>query len=202
MKKTIGLIGVGHVGRALATHLSKAGYSIRVSNRGSAHLLKDFAKEIGPNVIAASAAEAGDSDIVVLSVPWPHLPDAVTNISKRNGQTVIDTSNNILSMNPFTLADIGNQSTGEFVAALVLPAHLVKAFNTLPAAVLASEPVTGNGNRTIVYSGDDAEAKRIASDLIASLGFYPLDLGSLHVGGKLQDAGGPFSRVDLLRVRM
>ena len=199
MKKTIGIIGIGNIGQALAKHLAKAGYSIRISSDKGADTLRELAKKIGPNVIATSAGEAGEADIVILSVPWARLPDAVKKIPKGSGKVVVDTSNNILSMDPFQLADIGSKSTGEFVASLIPGVHLVKAFNTLPAALLASDPVTGGGSRTIVYSGDDSEAKNVAKELIASLGFNPLDLGSLQIGGKLQDIGGPFPMLDLLK---
>ena len=199
MKKTIGIIGIGNIGQALAKHFVRAGYSIRISNSKGADTLKELAKKIGPNVTAASANEAAEADIIVLSVPWANMPDAIKKIPTWTGKIVVDTSNNILSMDPFKLADIGGKSTGELVANLMPGANLVKAFNTLPAALVASDPARGNGNRTIVYSGDDVEAKNVVRELIASTGFNPLDLGGLKIGGKMQDVGGPFSMADLLK---
>ena len=46
-------------------------------------------------------------------------------------------------------------------------------------------------------SGDDADAKKVVSDLIEEIGFCSLDLGSLAVGGRLQQLGGPLAGVNL-----
>ena len=50
--------------------------------------------------------------------------------------------------------------------------------------VLSQPEVTG-GQRTLFYSGDDAEAKAEVRKLLESTGFFPVDLGNLDVGGPL-----------------
>ena len=43
-------------------------------------------------------------------------------------------------------------------------------------------------------AGDDLEAKSIVKGLFDQMGFYPVDLGSLSIGGKMmQFVGGPLS---------
>ena len=52
--------------------------------------------------------------------------------------------------------------------------------------------------RTVLFiSGDDADAKKPVNDLIEEVGFSCVDLGSLAVGGRLQQLGGPLAGVRL-----
>lgn len=56
--------------------------------------------------------------------------------------------------------------------------------------------------KTVLFtSGDDAQAKRVAIDLLAGAGFAPIDLGSLREGGELHEVGAPLSGLDLRLVR-
>jgi 8-hydroxy-5-deazaflavin:NADPH oxidoreductase len=82
--------------------------------------------------------------------------------------------------------DLGGRSSSEVVASLVPGARLVKAFNTLPSALLGQSPQQANGRRVLFYSGDDAEAKAEVGRLIERLGLAGIDLGGLVSGGRLQ----------------
>ena len=66
---------------------------------------------------------------------------------------------------------------------------MVKAFNTLPAAVLASDPAQDGGRRVLFVSGNDASANADTASLIERLGFAPITLGELNQGGLLQQFG-------------
>jgi 8-hydroxy-5-deazaflavin:NADPH oxidoreductase len=56
--------------------------------------------------------------------------------------------------------------------------------------------------RTVIFtSGDDEEAKRIVIELIDSIGFAAVDLGSLTAGGALHQVGAPLSGLDLHLIR-
>jgi hypothetical protein len=56
-----------------------------------------------------------------------------------------------------------SRTSSELLADLVADARLVKAANTLSAAVLASDPHEAGGQRVILISGDDTDAKRTLS---------------------------------------
>ncbi len=49
------------------------------------------------------------------------------------------------------------------------------------------------------YAGEDAEAKKIVSDLIVRVGFAPIDLGGVNEGRQLQFPGGALSIVNLVK---
>ena len=70
-----------------------------------------------------------------------------------NGQVVIDATND------FDPSDLNGRTSSEVVADLVSPARVVKAANTLGAAVLAYDPHVAGGRRVIFLSGDDGAAK-------------------------------------------
>ena len=200
MKRTIGFIGAGQIGKALARHFANAEYNVLLSNSRGRHSLEELAQQLGPNTKAVDVAEAAAADIIVLSVPWSKLKAAVKNIGDWNNRIVIDTTNNILSVNPsLELANLDGQTTGEVVAGLLHNARVVKAFNTVYYKILETSPHETIGNRVIVLSGDNQEAKSTVAEIITSIGFAPVDLGSLRDGGKLQDVGGPLSSIDLVK---
>jgi predicted dinucleotide-binding enzyme len=139
--------------------------------------------------------EASAAGMVVLGVPWPRVPDAVQGL-QWNAQIVIDATND------FDPGDLGGRTSSELVAELVAPARVVKAANTLVAAVLASDPHEAGGQRVIFLSGDDDDAKAEVIALFEGAGFFVVDLGHLIEGGKMQQVHGPLAGVNLVRLPM
>jgi len=77
---------------------------------------------------------------------------------------------------------------------------VVKAANTLRAAVLGSDPGEAGGRRVLFLSGDDEDAKSEVIELFEDAGFSVIDLGDLATGGALQQIGGPLSGLNLIRL--
>ncbi len=50
---------------------------------------------------------------------------------------------------------------------------------------LLPEPAVSGGKRVLFYSGDDTAAKVEVRTLIERTGHFPVDLGSLEIGGPL-----------------
>ena len=74
-------------------------------------------------------------------------------------------------------------------------ARVVKGFNTMLAATLATGGGKPAGERLVLFiSGDDADAKAVVSGLIDDIGFATIDLGSLAEGGRRQQPGGDLYR--------
>ena len=138
---------------------------------------------LGAGVSRWHVVEAAAAGIVAIAVPWTNVPAAVTGL-QWDGQTVIDATN---AWN----ADLGGRTSSEIVADLVPGARLVKAANTLAANVLAADPHEAGGRRVIFLSGDDAPAKAAVVELFDAAGFFPIDLGDLVTGGRMQQLGGP-----------
>lgn len=72
------------------------------------------------------------------------------------------------------------------VVAQALPgAQLVKAFNHLPARVLAEDPDIDGGRRVVFLSSDDESATATVAALVGRLGYAPVNLGKIAEGGLL-----------------
>ena len=198
----IGILGAGNIGRAFAQHLVKAGYRVQLANRRGPASLASLVGELGPNAKAATASEVARLKIVLVAIPWADLPEAMRDLPPWEGRIVIDANNHIIGFEggQIRLADLRGRTSSEVFAEMVPGARVVKALNTLFAELLAQEPRVENGRRVIFISGDDAVSKKTVSDLLESVGFSPIDLGTLSVGGRLQQAGGPLSVINLIRI--
>ena len=109
---------------------------------------------------------------------------------------------NAASIGPegFRPFDLGGRPSSQVVADRLTGARVVKAFNTLPAAVLASDPLTNGGRRMLFVSGDDAPAKQEVAQLIDRLGFVAIDLGDFEMGRRLQQfPGGPLAGINMVQ---
>jgi predicted dinucleotide-binding enzyme len=114
---------------------------------------------------------------------------------------VIDAMN-VASMGPtgFATLDLGGRPSSEVVAEHLPGARVVKAFNTLTAAVLASDPQQSGGRRVMFMSGADRDAKATVARLIEQLGFAPIDLGDFETGRQVQQfPGGALAAINLVR---
>ena len=198
MKKTIGIIGAGNIGKVVAGHLLENDYPVKISNSKQPESLKETIAQLGNGAAAVTAAEAAEADIVLLALPWVQVK-TLTDITNWSGKIVIDATNHFVTPD-FQVADLGDGSSSEVVQDQLPGAKIVKAFNTLFFKILAADPVEANGHRVLFLSGNDNEAKAEVSEIIKDIGFAPVDLGSLSVGGKLQQAKGALSLLNLIKL--
>lgn len=190
---TIAIIGAGAIGSAIARQLARAGLDFSIANSRGPDSLADLVGALGPH------AQAAQADMVFLAVNWSKLPAAVKDLGPWQGRIVID-ANNAIEAPLFQAVDLGGRASSAVVAELLPGARLVKAFNHLQAALLASDPRAEGGRRVLFYSGDDAAAKARVAQLIERLGFAGIDLGSLDQGGRLaQFPGGPLPVLNLVK---
>jgi len=194
----IGIVGAGGIGQAFASHVARAGYEVIVSNSRGPDSLAKLVSELGPHARAGTRAQAAQADVVFLSVRWEQVPDALAGLPGWGGRIVIDATNPILP--GFRLAELTGSTSSEVVASLVPGARVVKAVNTLPVALLASDPRQAGGQRVLFLSGDDAEAKAQVGGILAKTGFATVDLGGLASGGRLQQFGGPLAALNLIKL--
>ena len=197
---TIGIIGSGAIGAAIARTLAGAGIEAIISNSRGPDSLKELVRELGPSIKAGTREEAARADIVFVAVNWTKLPAALAGLPDWSGRIVID-ANNPIEAPLFKPIDLKGRVSSEVFADLVPGARVVKAFNHLRAEVLAGDPTADGGRRVLFYSGDDTAAKEEIAALIDRIGFVGIDLGSLAVGGKLaQFPGGPLPNQNLVKV--
>ena len=196
---SIGIIGAGNIGRAIATTLARKGIAATLSNSRGPEMLAELVASLGPSITAGSREEAASKDIVFIAVNWSKLPAAMARLPNWNGRIVVDT-NNPIEAPLFQPADLGGRTSSDVFVEMVPGARVVKAFNHLSAAVLAGDPTSEGGRRVLFYSGDDASTKAEIGALIDRVGFFGIDLGDLSVGGRLvQFPGGPLPAHNLVK---
>ena len=193
MTDSVGIIGAGRLGQAMARTALRAGRSVVIANSRGPESLASVVSALGDGVSAGTVDEAASAGIVVVAVPWDRVPEAVQGLNW-NGQVVIDATND------WGADDLQGRTSSELVADLVAGARLVKAANTLGADVLGSDPHEAGGQRVIFISGDDADAKAEVGALFQDAGFAAIDLGDLATGGAMQQIHHPLAGVNLIRL--
>jgi predicted dinucleotide-binding enzyme len=200
MTMSIGIIGAGAIGLAVAKTLSRAGIAATIANSRGPDSLKESVAALGSTIRAGTREQAASADMVVIAVNWTKLTAAVAGLPAWGGRIVID-ANNPIEAPLFKPVDLHGRISSEVVADLVSGARLVKAFNHLRADVLATDPRADGGRRVLFYSGDDSAAKAAVGALIDRLGFAGIDLGPLKLGGRLaQFPGGPLPNQNLVKI--
>src|ERR1700686_5425774 len=131
--KSVGIIGAGRIGQAMAQTALRAGRQVVIANSRGPKSLTSLVHELGEGVTAGTVTDAAAADIVVLAVMWPDVPQAVEGL-EWEVRIVIDPTND------FDPSDLDGRTSSEVVADLVAPARVVKAANTVGAGVLGSDP--------------------------------------------------------------
>jgi 8-hydroxy-5-deazaflavin:NADPH oxidoreductase len=191
------IIGSGAIGGALAKQFARSKIKAVIANRRGPTSLSDAVQAFAPTVSAAETTDALDAEVIVLAVPFGAVGAVARLRSDWTGKIVVDATNAI-EFPSFKPLDLRGQPSSQVVAAQFKGAKVVKAFNTLPAAVLADEPRRSEGHRKIFVSGDHADANEKVASLATLLGFSAIILGRLEEGGLLQQFGGPLTMHSLI----
>jgi 8-hydroxy-5-deazaflavin:NADPH oxidoreductase len=171
----IAVLGAGRIGGNIARRLAGAGHHVTVAFARDQDALRALADQIGAQVANPAEAVAG-SDVVVISVPWGVLPDALAQAGSLVGKVVIDTTNQF-GPGPHP-AD--GQTAAAFNAARMPGARYTKSFNTLTAAFQVAAADRPEDQRIVQWlCGDDEDATKIVAGLIEDAGYAPVHLGGV-----------------------
>jgi len=201
---TIGFIGSGNIGGTVAKLAVAAGHDVVLSNSRGPETLSELVAELGPHASAASTDDAAKlGEIAVVSIPLRAYQDVP--VEPLAGKIVIDT-NNYYWQRDGRFAELDDEST---TSAGLLQRHLptsrvVKAFNHIQYLQLAADgqPAGSENRRALVIAGDDADAKKVVTDLLDSFGYDVVDAGPLSEGWRFEPdhpAYGPRFTADEMR---
>lgn len=152
----IGVIGGGNVGSGLAGFWERAGHEVRISTR---------------DTVGETAAFG---EVVVLAVPSAACEQVLSAAGRLDGKVLVDATN-----------PRGGAATNADVVRLAPGARVVKAFNTLFARAYDRIPAA-ESPPSLVYCGDDADAKETVAELIRDVGLEPVDAGGLDVAPQVE----------------
>ena len=161
------IIGFGAIGQALARAFAHKNIQVSVVARRPLEAIVPLAKAIGPTVTASSLEDALKAQIVILAIPFSEIA-GLASTTNWSGKTVIDPTNAI-DFPDFTPTDLGGKFSSSIVQETLSGAKVVKAFNTIPAAILAQSPEEDGGRRVVFLSGDDPDARKAVSALVDDL---------------------------------
>jgi predicted dinucleotide-binding enzyme len=197
----IGIIGAGGIAQAVAKQALGAGDEVIVSNSRGPETLESVVQALGAGATAGSVRAAAQADVVVLAVQWSNVAKALAGLPDWNGRILIDATNPTAGPPDFKLAELDGKTSSQVIASLAPGARVVKALNTLTVANLSADPREAGGRRVLFMSGDDAPAKREVAKILDRIGFATIDLGSLAIGGALQQfPGGPLPVHNLVKL--
>jgi len=175
----ISITGTGNVGKTLGQRWADKGNEIIFGSRNpdSVKVLQ-LVEKIGENCRATKIDNAVvESDVIVLSVPWPAVEDTIRAMGDLNGKILIDCVNPIAA--DFSVLAVGTTtSAGEQISKWASGAKVVKAFNTTGSDNMAN-PIYNNQKITMLICGDDTDAKKIVMALAEEIDFETQDAGNM-----------------------
>jgi 8-hydroxy-5-deazaflavin:NADPH oxidoreductase len=173
----IGVVGAGRIGGNAARLFVQAGHEVMLSFSRDPAKLAARADEIGART-GTPAEAAAFGEVVMLSVPWTVVADALEAAGSLDGKIVIDTTNQFAAGGVQEIPD--GLTAAEFNQTRMPGARLVKAYNTLTAGFQAEAAGRTGKDRVVMFMcGDDADAKAVVAGLIEDSGFTPVDMGGL-----------------------
>jgi len=182
----IGVIGAGNVGGALGLGWAHKGHEIMFGVRDPRDpKIRKLLADSGGNATAGNVSQAAAfGTVVALATPWNATREAVQKAGDLAGKVVLDCTNPLKA--DLSGLDVpAGTSGGETVAGWASNARVVKIFNTTGFANIADAHYADLAP-TMLYCGNEEEAKSVAAKLATDLGFEPVDAGNLRAARMLE----------------
>lgn len=194
---TIGIIGAGKVGTAVARLALAAGEEVLIAGSPNAQFLEQILALTAPGAKVASLHELADAaELTVLAVPFGRI-DTVA-LERFNNTVIVDATNywEPVDGTPAILDGAGALSTSEVVQQRHPGVRLVKSLNHLGYHDMDTDaaPAGAVGRRAVAVAGDDAEAIGLVAAFLDRIGFDPVRVGALADGAILQPGEHVFGR--------
>jgi 8-hydroxy-5-deazaflavin:NADPH oxidoreductase len=180
-RTTLGIIGTGMVGGAVARRAVDAGLDVVLSNTRGPRSLAGLVAELGPHARAATPAEAARAgDLVLAAVPLTALDKLPR--AELAGRTVIDPMNYAPHAGwRIPELDRDELTSSELVQRHLPGARVVKALHNYGGKLLLEmfRPAGAPDRTGLPISGDDPAATKEVAELLDVLGFDAVHLGPL-----------------------
>lgn len=185
----LGIIGTGNVGSALGKLWAERGHDVCFSFSRDPERLEAAATQAGPRARAGTPAEAAAfGEVVVLSVPWGAVREALEQVGPLDGKLLFSTVN---ALKPdFSGLEVGTTtSAAEEIAALAPGATVVEGLPVNASILESASRRFGDQRPTAFYCGDDATAKSAVRALLEDAGMEAVDAGPLVSARLVEPAG-------------
>lgn len=168
----LAVFGTGSAGQTLAAGFARVGHEVVVGTRDpEATRARDGWTADLP--LATYADAAAGAPVVVLAVSGAGAADALAAAGDLTGTVVLDVSNplDFSAGFPPTLSVKDTDSLAEQLQRAHPEARVVKALNTVNAALMVDPRSLADGDHTIFVAGDDADARALVKGMLADLGW-------------------------------
>ena len=178
---TVGIIGAGNIGQALARGFVDHGYDVVIANSRGPETLTDFVASLGERARAATAEEAAEAgDIAVVTVPLKAYREVP--VAPLHGKTVLDTNNYYWERDGH-IAELDEKrtTTSEMLQEHLAGSTVVKAFNHIMAADILRDgsPAGTPDRRALATASDSAEAIALVTRIYDKFGYDTVSAGPL-----------------------
>lgn len=196
--RTLGIIGTGQIGSAIARLAVAAGIKTVLANSRGPASIKALVRELGPLATAGTVAEASAQDIVVLAVPFTVHGEIPA--EPLRGKTVLDPSNYYPSRDGRILElDSNGMTASETVQRDYPGVHIVKAFSNINAPHIPqlARARDAEDRTTLPVASDSSHAAMEAIDLLDQLGFDAIYTGPLADSWRFEPEAAAYTRIYL-----
>lgn len=192
-KIKVAVIGLGNIGKVVATNLVKGNREVIVAS----HKLDDaktLAIQLGNLVKATDVPPAiRESDIVILAVWFNTIQELFKQFATEfKGKIIVDPSNPIApdGKGGFKKIIAAEESAGQLLSSL-LPngAKLTKAMGSLGASSLESAAHQSPESAVLFYATDDKSINAEIEELIKDSGFDPVRVGGIDQSIRIEVFG-------------
>lgn len=193
----IAVLGTGTVGRALAATFDRLGHDVVLGTRDPGETaarstpdavggppFSEWLAGHGGIKLATFAEAAGDSEVVVNATNGVASLAALAAAGEARlaGKILVDVSNplDFSQGMPPVLNPVNTESLAERIQRAFPEARVVKTLNTMNAGLMVDPRRLADGDHSVFVSGDDADAKKTVTVLLAELGHRDIiDLGDI-----------------------
>lgn len=192
-KTKVAVIGLGNIGKAVATNLVKGNHSVILASRDN-EKTKALAGQLGDLATTKEIANAIlEADVIIPAIYFNALKEFFQTYSKElEGKIIVDVSNPIApDGNGGFKKIIGeSESAGKILSDLIPKnAKLIKAFGTLGAGSLLKAAFNEPDKKVLFYASDSTNSNQQIEELITSSGFVPFNVGGIDQSIKIEVFG-------------
>jgi 8-hydroxy-5-deazaflavin:NADPH oxidoreductase len=176
----IGIIGAGNMGSGLGKIWAQNGHKVMFSYSRDTAKLEKIAQSIGSNANVGTPSETVQfADVVVLSVPYGAIQDALKAAGPINGKVLFSIVNALLpDMSGMAVGT--TSSAAEEIAKLAPNARVVEALPVFAEVINSESRRFGDQQATVFYTSDDQQAKQLVAALLGEIDVEPIDAGTLQ----------------------
>jgi 8-hydroxy-5-deazaflavin:NADPH oxidoreductase len=194
---SIGVIGAGGLGGALARQLARLGHEVSISNSRGPGSLAALAAEIGATPVSVTEVTRA-SGIVIVSIPTKAITDLPRGlfVNVPDSVIVVDTCNYHPELRDGRIDAIDRGMPDSEWVARQLGRPVIKAFNNIFASSLLKKGTTAEspGRIALSVAGEQPDAKAAVLCLVDDLGFDPVDADGLDESWRQQPGTPAYCR--------